>query len=164
MERYFKIKRTNTVYKEYFDWWNNLDILKKKWEQFRKLEGIESTEIAFGPQLCIIPTQNDLIKFGRFFYKQDYGKGLRKFKQTSTMQNDWQRFCFSNDIKFLQKPIISFEFGLLGKTRTRLFHYKDDVYCSLDNERLNKDSKIPDGYEEMKASEFYKIIEIIEGE
>lgn len=164
MERYFKIKRTNTVYKEYFDWWNNLDILKKKWEQFRKLEGIEATQFVPRQELYIVPTEVDLINFGRFLYKEVFPGGLRKFKKTSNVQKDWERFCFSNDIKFLQKPIISFEFGLLGKTRTRLFHYKDDVYCSLDNERLNKDSKIPDGYEEMKASEFYKIIEIIEGE
>lgn len=40
MEIYFRVKRDNPIYKKYFEWWNNLDVIKKKWEQFRKLVGI----------------------------------------------------------------------------------------------------------------------------
>ena len=163
MEIYCKVKKDNPIYKEYFDWYNNLDTLIIKWEQFRKLVGIESKSFVANKELFIIPTENDLIKFGRFFYKKDYGAGLKKFKKTSTIQKDWERFC-DNNIKFVKKPNLFYDFPLVGKVRNRLFHYKDEVYCSLDNENIDKDYKIPEGYERIKASEFYKIMEIIEEE
>lgn len=164
MEIYCKVKKDNPVYKQYFDWWNNLDIVKRRWEQFRKLVGIESTQFAPNINLCIIPTENDLIKFGRFFTKEELNRGVRRFKATSMIQKDWERFCNCNDVKFIQKPIISFDFHLIGNTKIRLFHYQDEIYCSLDNENMDKDYKIPEGYEKIKASEFYKIIETIEEE
>ena len=163
MEIYFKVKKDNPIYKKYFEWWNNLDVIKKKWEQFRKLVGIESTQFVPKKELYIVPTENDLIKFGRFFYKQDYGKGLRKFKATSTIQKDWERFC-KNNLELIDKPTLFYDFPVMGKTRTRLFHYKDEVYASIENEFIDENYIVPKGYEEIKASEFYKIIELIEGE
>lgn len=163
MEIYFKVKKDNPIYKKYFEWWNNLDVIKKKWEQFRKLVGIESTQFVPKKELYIVPTENDLIKFGRFFYKQDYGKGLRKFKKTSSVQKDWERFC-KNNLELIDKPTLFYDFPVMGKTRTRLFHYKDEVYASIENEFIDENYIVPKGYEEIKASEFYKIIELIEGE
>lgn len=163
MEIYFRVKGDNPIYKKYFEWWNNLDVIKKKWEQFRKLVGIESTQFVPKKELYIVPTENDLIKFGRFFYKQDYGNGLRKFKATSTIQKDWERFC-NNNVKFIDEPILFYDFPIMGKSRTRLFHYNDDVYGSISSDYIEDDFKIPDGYEQIKASEFYKIIETIEEE
>ena len=163
MEKYFKVRKENHIYNDYFKWWNNLDNVKRKWEQFRKLEGIEATQFVPKQELYIVPTQVDLINFGRFLCKDIFPDGLKKFKKTSSVQKDWERFC-KNNLELIDKPILFYDFPVMGKTRTRLFHYKDEVYCSVDNENLNDSSEIPEGYEEIKASEFYKIVEKIEEE
>lgn len=163
MEIYFRVKRDNPIYKKYFEWWNNLDNVKRKWEQFRKLEGIEATQFVPRQELYIVPTEVDLINFGRFLCKDIFPGGLRKFKKTSSVQKDWERFC-NNNVKFIDKPILFYNFPIMGKSRTRLFHYNDDVYGSISSDYIEDDFKIPDGYEQIKASEFYKIIETIEEE
>lgn len=163
MEKYFKIKKENHIYNDYFKWWNNLDNVKIKWEQFRKLEGIETSKFVQNQELYIVPTEADLVNLGKFLYKKTFPGGLRKFKKTSNVQKDWERFC-KNNLELINKPILFYDFPISGKTRTRLFHYKDEVYCSIDNENINKEFKIPEGYEEIKASEFYKIVELIEEE
>lgn len=163
MEKYFKVKKENHIYNDYFKWWNNLDNVKRKWEQFRKLEGIEATQFVPRQELYIVPTEVDLINFGRFLCKDIFPGGLRKFKKTSSVQKDWERFC-KNNLELIDKPILFYDFPVMGKTKTKLFHYKDEVYCSIDNEYINENFKIPEGYEEIKASEFYKIVEKIEEE
>ena len=167
-ERFFKLKRDNPKYDEYFEWLNSLEFNKTKWKEFKKLTGIESNSFVMSTDLYIIPTENDLIKFGRFLCKENFKDGLRKFKKTSNMQKDWERFL-NSQIKFINKPKILTDFMKIivtsGKYSSRLFHYKEDVYCSIasDNTAI-VDCDIPQGYEEIKGSEFYKIIETIEEE
>lgn len=163
MEKYFKVRKENHIYNDYFKWWNNLDNVKRRWEQFRKLEGIESTQFVPKQELYIIPTEVDLINFGRFLYKDVFPGGLRKFKKTSSVQKDWERFC-KNNLELIDKPRLFYDFPTTGKTRTRLFHYKDEVYCSIENEFIDENYIVPEGYEEIKPSEFYKIVELIEEE
>lgn len=162
MERFFKVKEENPIYGEYFKWWNNVEPTKAKWKEFKKMVGIEASEFAPYPNLYIVPTENDLINFGRYLNKEVYNNGLRKFKKTSTIQKDWDKFV-KNNIKLIPKPNIAFDFCFPGKTTTRLFHYENTVYCSVIVEN-NDDYDVPQGYEEIKGSEFYKIVELIENE
>ena len=59
------------------------------------------------------------------------------------------------------------DFILLGmygqRIQSRLFHYKDEIYCSIDA-NFPENYKIPEGYEEIKGSEFHKIMETIQEE
>lgn len=165
MERFFKVLKSNSIYNEYFKWWDNRKKQKEQWGIFREKHGIETDYFSPCYDLYIIPTNNDLKKFENDFYKKEYPSGLKKFKKSSTIQKDWQKLCETN-IKIIHKPSIIFDFCLVGKMTTRLFHYNDELYCSINyNSDLNiNDTFVPSGYEEIKGSEFYKIIEQIEEE
>lgn len=161
MERFFKIKKDYCIYKDYFEWWNNLEIQKEAWKKFKAMVGIESDYVAFNENLIFVPTENDVIKFGRFLCKGDLGNGAKQVKRTSTLQKDWINFIKNNNVKLLHKPNIVFDFPMGGRVRSRLFHYGEDLYCSVDVE-TNVEYEVPEGYEEIKGSEFYKIMEKIE--
>lgn len=161
-EKCFIVKKENYIYKEYFDWWNNRENVKNKWEEFKKLVGIESTTFVPNINLYIVPTENDINNFGKMFCKEIYKEGLRRFKSNSKIQKDWEKFAKNNNI-FISKPDFILDFigtCISGKMQSRLFHYNDIVYASINGE-FYPDSEIPEGYEEIKKSEFYKIIEKI---
>lgn len=166
MERYFKVKKDNVIYNQYFDWYNNLDNLRNRWKQFKNLVGIESDEFVPRKELYIIPTENDLNKFGRFFYKEIFSGNLRKFKSNTTIQKDWERFISNNKV-IVEKPNVAINFitnGLYSqRIQTRLFNYEDEVYCSVEANFPNT-YEIPEGFEEIKGSEFHKIMETIQEE
>lgn len=164
-EKCFIVKEENPIYNKYFDWWNNQENLHKKWEQFKNLVGLEADKFVPRRQLYIIPTENDKIKFGKMFCKEDFGQGLKKLKANSILQKDWEKFIDNNKV-LVSKPDFMFDFigkCISGRMQSRLFHYKDIVYASLNGE-FYPNSPIPEGYEEIKKSEFYKIIETIEKE
>lgn len=161
MERFFKIKKDYYIYKDYFEWWNNLKVQKEAWKKFKSMVGIESDYVAFNENLIFVPTENDVIKFGRFLSKVDLGSGAKQVKRTSTLQKDWANFIKNNNVKLLHKPNIVFDFAIDGQIKTRLFHYDEDLYCSVDI-GSETEYKVPKGYEEIKGSEFYKIMEKIE--
>ena len=46
--------------------------------------------------------------------------------------------------------------GIYGRHRTRLFEHKGILYGSMESDY---DFEIPEEFEEIKASEFYKVIE-----
>lgn len=163
-EKCFIVKKENHIYTDYFKWWNNQENLSNKWKQFKKLTGIESEVFVPRIELYIVPTENDLNKFEKMFIKKVFNDGLRKFKANSSIQKDWEKFIYNNKV-LVSKPDIIFDFigkCISGRIRSRLFHYKDIVYCSLNGDFYS--DYIPEGYEEIKKSEFYKIIETIEGE
>lgn len=166
-EKCFKVKKDYHIYNEYFDWWNNQENLSEKWKQFKRLTGIEAESFVPRRELYIIPTENDIKKFGKMLLAKDYGKGLMKFRANSSIQKDWEKFIDAYKV-IVNKPDIIFDFlgnyCPCGRITSRLFHYKDDVYCSVSSEFINENTECPDGYEEIKKSEFYSIIETIENE
>lgn len=167
MEKYFKVKKDNDMYSQYFDWYNNLDNLRDKWQQFKQFTGIEASSFVPHRELYIVPTENDLNKFGKYLCKEVLGDGLRKFKGNSTIQKDWERFINSNKV-IVHKPNVAqdfiFEAGLYGqRIQSRLFHYEDELYCSIDA-NYYESFKVPQGYEEIKGSEFHQVMEKIQEE
>lgn len=161
-EKCFIVKKENHIYKEYFDWWNNYKNLGSKWKEFKELVGIETTTFVLDTNLFIVPTKNDINNFGKMFCEKIYQEGLRKFKTDSKIQKDWEEFVKNNNIR-TTKPNFIFDFigdSINGNIQSKLFHYNDIVYASIKGE-FYSNSKIPEGYEEIKKSEFYKIIEKI---
>lgn len=168
-ERFFEIEKEYCVYKEYFEWLENLKIFKIKWQQFKMLEGIESDSVGISQDLIIVPTQNDLNKFGRFLCKDIFNGGGRKFKKTSLIQKDWEKFIENNNVKLLRKPEIFFDFSKFngifgGRISTRIFHYQDKLVCSVNLENSLDNYEPPEGYKEIKGSEFFTILEKVSKE
>lgn len=160
MERYFIVNKDHHIYKEYFEWKDCANKLAKKFNEFKNKTGIETNLFVPQKELLIVPDNNDLKICEKALYKKDYGHGLRGFKKTSSFSKLWEEL--TKDIIFKYKPTLFYDFPIFGKTRTRIFDYKNKVYCSLDADYLTKETKIPQGYKEIKASEFYKVIENIE--
>ena len=160
MERYFIVNKEHHIYKEYFEWKDCANKLAKKFNEFKNKTGIETNLFVPQKELLIVPNNNDLKICEKVLYKKDYGHGLRGFKKNSSFNKLWEEL--TKDIVFKYKPTLFYDFPIFGKTRTRIFDYKNKVYCSLDTDYLTKETKIPQGYKEIKASEFYKVIEDIE--
>lgn len=164
-EKCFIVKKDNPIYNDYFKWWDNRGNLSNKWTQFKKIAGIESESFVPRRELYIVPTENDLNNFGKMFIKEEFNEGLRKFKANSSIQKMWENFI-DNNVVLVSKPNFLFDFigsCISGRMQSRLFHYEDKVYASISGD-FYKNFKIPNGYEEIKKSEFYQIIELIEGE
>ncbi|HEY8805698.1 MAG TPA: hypothetical protein VIM42_11455 [Clostridium sp.] len=104
----------------------------------------------------IVPTEKDLEKFGKILCKP-VDNGLMAFKKTSKINKAWVDLLEEKQIAPTHKPFIQFYFDRgYGKTRNRLFNIGDTVYCSFEGEH---DFSNPEGFEEIKGSEFFKIVE-----
>jgi hypothetical protein len=58
----------------------------------------------------------------------------------------------------MDRPTVPLYFKtFFGRSRSRLFLYKDNVYCSMQADVDSIDT--PEGFIEMKGSEFFRIIE-----
>ena len=59
--------------------------------------------------------------------------------------------------------MVGFYLGeLFLRMRSRLFMYENVLYASVEAEGVRSDMDMPDGWEEIKRSEFYKVIEKLE--
>ena len=166
MEEKCFIVKDKKICEQYFKWWNNRENLAERWKQFKKMVGIEAEVFVPNKTLYIVPTENDINNFGKLFCKEVFQKDLRKFKANSKIQKEWEKFIKTYEV-LVERPNIAFHFlGTYiwsGRITTKIFHYKDTVYCSASAEKFNED-KLPDGFKEIKKSEFYKIMEKVEEE
>lgn len=155
MERYFIVTNEPLIeqLKEY-------EIMRKKVEEafkaFKKEVGIEtvayyqSTDV-----LKIVPTENDLDKFSSMM-KVD----RVTFKKNSALNKEWVKICKEKELKTPRKPVWELESLIDSNTyrfRSRLFSLGDKVYGSFESDG---DFTLPtEHFIELKASEFYKIVE-----
>ena len=78
-----------------------------------------------------------------------------EFKKNSEVSKMW--IGLVKDIENFDKPRLLFYFNLIGhRWKERLFHIGDKLYCSIESDG---EVSTPDFVIEMKASEFYKVIE-----
>lgn len=162
MIKFFKVKKDNIIYKKYYNWLLSLPKLKENWEKFSKLTGIESTQFVAKFDLYIIPTENDLIKFEKYFCKDIYNQGLRKFKRNSPIQKDWERFAISNNM-LIEKPNFVMDFigkCFIGKSSSQLFDCDGELYASIEADFYS--TSFPAGYEEIDGETFYHYYKIVE--
>lgn len=158
MEKYFIVTEKSDLYKEYFNYKDNAKLVRDHYKEFKKENDIEAKEYyATNGYLYIVPTQNDLERFDSFL-KVPLKNGLRAFKANSKINKTWIKSLEEKGLKVLDKPFLPFCFRTLyGSTRTRLFNIDKTIYCSIEAEiDINE---CPEGFIEIKASEFYKIIE-----
>lgn len=158
MEKYFEVKLNSNFYQKYFDFRDISDKVNELFKQFAKDNGIETRKYYQNiERLVIIPTEADKIKFkGMFVSNSD-----TDFKKTSSICKSWVKLCKEHGLKTPVKPNLlwdsSCELGSYSIS-SRLFHIKEKLYGSIDN-KCDADIKMTDDFIEMKASEFWKIVE-----
>ena len=160
MKRYFILKNEKLIeqQKEY-------ENMKKKindvFMEFVKEHGIETSKYyQFTSQLRIVPTENDIQKF-RNQLKVDN----ETFKKNSAINKEWMELCKANGLETPRQPLWELSDlipGCIYRFRSSLFSLNDEVYGTFEQDQ---DFNLPEkDFKELKASEFYKIIEEYEGE
>jgi hypothetical protein len=155
MEKYFIVTEQSKLHKEYYEYKNSDKKLHKIVKEFMQKYEIETNGYAHRDQTFYIePTEKDLEKFNKVLCKP-LENGLRAFKATSKIAKNWVETV--EQVKPVSKPYVGFCFkNCLGKIRSRLFDIDEVVYCSFSSEY---EIDIPEGFTEIKASEFFKVIE-----
>ncbi len=123
---------------------------------------IETHEYAIGMRenyFAIVPTQKDYDMFNQQMKKDSRVNTLSSFKKNSTIFKDLFKILEDKDMKVLHKPFIQFAFPCCGRSRSRIFEHNGVVYASYEHET---DFENPKGFQEIKASEFYKVVEDID--
>lgn len=109
--------------------------------------------------LSIDPTENDLNKFGKMLTKPNHKRcGLCSFKKNSTIAKEFAQKCVDEKIVInLWKPRIGDYFQSLGfyGCGWQRFSYNDTLYIKVQSDYL-KSNDTPDGFIEIKLSEYYK--------
>lgn len=158
MERYFQVTGQSDLYNQYMEYKNNQQVIHNISKEFMTTQEIETDTYANQSNtFYIVPTEKDLEKFGKSLCKS-IGEGLRAFNANSKVSKAWVKTLEEKQITIKHKPYVGFSFkNCLGKNRSRIFAIGSVVYCSFENEYEFYDT--PEGFIEIKASEFWKIIE-----
>ena len=158
MEKYFEVKQGSKLYNDSFTY---VDDYKKTVAAFKQIceeFGIETT--GFYPckeYLHIDPTRQDVQKFSEYLLKNSIGV----FKKNSPQSKRWREL--TKDIQFFYKPQLIYYMDFdAGHWSERLFNVNEKLYASIKTDR-NTEIPLPEFAVEMKASDFYKIIEEVAG-
>lgn len=157
MEKFYIVNPDSNLGKAYLAYKTDSDLFYNTFLDFAKENGIKTTGVYLTTErLWIKPTIEDELKFDSEFIKYESGK----FKKTSSLCKKWIAFCEEKGIKNVSKPnpIFFFRKDYLFDfhCRTRLFDLDNVIYCSFESE---DNFSAPEGVNEIKASEFYKIME-----
>ena len=162
MERYFKVTKQSNLYNQYMEYKDNQKVMHNISKEFMNTQGIETDTYANqGNTFYIVPTEKDTERFAKSLCKS-IGEGLRAFKAKSKVGKAWVETLEEKQIKIKYKPFVGRSFrNCMGKNRSRIFVIDSVVYCSFQNDYDFEDT--PEGFVELKASEFWKIVEDYEG-
>lgn len=155
MEKFYIVSADSKLGTNYLNYKADSNLFYKTYLDFTKENGIISKGVYKTAQrLWIDPTKEDKEKFGAEFMMYEPGK----FKKTSQLCKKWINLCKEKGIKGLAKPNLTFYFHLnrWGECRSRLFDLDGVIYCSF---QTDESFVAPKGLTEIKASEFYTIME-----
>lgn len=153
MEKYYIVTSDSSIYKEYVDYKSMSEKVNAAFVEFAKEQGFETHEYyQSAERLHICPTAGDIDKFGTYFKKDIPGL----FKKNSFPSKAWINKCQDLGLKSPHKPDLAFEFRVFGRASSRLFMINNVLYASL---KADCDFDNPVGFKELKASEFFKVIE-----
>lgn len=153
MEKFYIISNDSKVGSDYWRYVESEKRILKAFDEFAKKHGIKATK--FHPShtlLWIVPEKEDEDKYGNQFTLKDPGR----FKKTSTMNKAWVKKCADEGVEYIDKPFVPFLFNYVGRSQYRLFDYDGVIYCTFD---CPIDVETPEGFVEMKGSEFYATME-----
>jgi hypothetical protein len=104
----------------------------------------------------IVPSKEDLQKFAGQFKADDYD-GLKEFKKNSATYKAWKQFCEEEKLETPNSPWLFHYFDVYGKVKQKLFDIDGILYCYFSSDEY--DFKNPNGFQEIKASEYHRAIE-----
>lgn len=157
MERYFEVSPTHKYYKAYFDYRKDRQGMKELFNEFSELFGIKATYfIPLRDEIGILPTDEDLQCFEKYLKVCNGKEGIRFFRKNTIYTKHWQAEIKERDLKGLSKPMFFYFIRELHKESSRAFDIDGKLYGSIDSP---DDYTLPEGFIEMKASQFHKIIE-----
>jgi len=156
MENYYEVTKQSPLHKEYMDYIVSDKIMREISHEFLSNNNINTKEYASTKDtFYIIPNEKDIEDFGKLLNKE-LENGLRAFKAKSKIGKAWKDAFKEKGIQPLHKPMLMLYFNVYGETQSRLFAIEDKIYCSFKSEHNFEN---PEGFIELKASEFYKIVE-----
>ena len=139
MEKFYIVKEGSRLYTDYWEWRNSVSENNKIVIGFFEQHGIEATRYWISKdQIGIIPTKNDENKFAKQFTKYALEDGLCLFKRNSVIGKAWIKQAA--EMKLYHKPSPSW-------------------YNSYHADKVEMPE---DMFQEIKGSDFYKIMEEIE--
>jgi len=161
MEKYFKVTKDSSLCNDYWSFVKNKKVINELVIEFIKKHHIETHSYGTSnDKFYIQPTNVDIQNFDSVLNKP-IENGLRSFKKNSVIGKDWLKSLNEKGLTVKRKPMVPMYFdNIYGHFHSRLFDTDGIVYCSIEGEFSELDT--PKGFEEMKASEFFKIVEEIE--
>lgn len=156
MEKYFTVAPESKLYNNYFAYKANREEINELFKRFKIEQDIESRAYyVTDKEIYIVPTAKDSELFATILC-QPVDDGLQKFKTNSKVGKAWVTLLQNESVSVIRKPMLIMYLNTVGgKFKSRLFDVGDKLYGSLDAAELN----LPEGFIEMKASEFFTIIE-----
>lgn len=158
MNKYFEVKQDCDLYNDYFSYLDDQSKISAAFRAVYQKFGIQSRQFYMRKDCFkIIPTQQDKEKFLKMFKQNSIGE----FKKSSEVSKMWVNLV--KDVKHIRKPKLFHYFDMAGfKWEENLLHIGNRLYCcfkDMEDEGYKKKFDIPDFVIEMKASEFYGIME-----
>ncbi|WP_206459349.1 hypothetical protein [Anaerovorax sp. IOR16] len=180
MERAFIINKESKYYKDLHTYYDLLNNQKDFICKFFNENNIESKMYRMGGNgrinepfkecdkkeiyLSIIPTKQDLVNFESILNKKEDSNGCRSFKKNCNLAKKFAQECIENQIVINAfEPRVADYFDCIYGCRYSRFEYNHKLYVKIDNELLNS-IETPEGFQEIKLSEFHSMLEIFEQE
>jgi hypothetical protein len=157
MERFFEVTAASSLHKEWFEYKENDRRVRERFKKFAGEQGISANEYYVADDsVFIVPTETDKEKFGNALLRP-LGNGLCQFRKASKVSKAWVQGLKDADLRVISKPMLFWHFkSIQGKFQSRLFDQDGKVYCSMSP---CKEDDTPEGFVELKGSEFYKVME-----
>lgn len=176
MEKAFKIESNAKYYIDLEEYIANADQQRTLIAEFLENKGIEATKYRVGANgsvnkpfeeylkdeivLDILPTEKDKENFAKMLRKEnDYG--LCGFKKKSKLNKEFQDYCIETKmiINLYQPDLRDYLKSLDWYKYSRsIVKHEETWYLKVQSDLL-KDDDIPEGFTEIKISEFYKVVE-----
>lgn len=162
MERCYTIKEHSELYDDYFKWKHYVHSMQSTFNRFASKHSIESRRVsATRRSLCFIPTEADTETFADQLEPVTCPGNFRAFRQNSVIGKAWKESA-----KIMPDPcpypMVAFYLEHKGRLCSRLFDYKDVLYCYLKSGKDSEEdfSNIPeDTFLPIPSNEYWNVVE-----
>lgn len=157
MEKFYIAEEGSKLRKDYLEHKESVEKVRELIIKFFDTHGITADKYYVNNKyLHIVPTEEDKEKFSNQLCKPK--DGLYRFRANSKINRAWVRTLEANEVQVISRPMVPLYFDRYWgrKMQSRLFEIDGVVYCSFN---ADGEFKPTDKLKEIKASEFFKVIE-----
>jgi hypothetical protein len=156
MEKFYQVDPLCRLHSNYINYLEDSSAACRAFNSLAEKYGIETSEFYPGTsRLAIVPTEKDRVTFEKQLTKRVRSQGLIFFKVGSKIGKEWAEIV--KDLRNTPRPRVSLNLKeFIPRATERIFALNGIVYCSIDTET---EYVKPEWLQEMKASEFFKVIE-----